>query len=76
AAILRIATGLDRSHDQSIREVGSSMWDGSLVLSVRHDGATEESVELNIHTAESRVEALEEYLGDSVSIRDGGVVRN
>lgn len=76
AAVLRIATGLDRSHDQSIREIGSSMRDGSLVLSVRHDGATEESVELNIHTAESRVEALEEYLGDPVSIRDGGVVRN
>ena len=75
SAVLRIATGLDRSHDRSIRDVGSSMRDGSLVLTVRHDGAPDESVELNVQTAQGRVDALEEYLGDPVAIRDAGTAR-
>lgn len=75
SAILRVATSLDRSHDQTIKDVNSSARDGALTLSVRHEGATKESVELNVQTAQSRVDALEEYLGDSVTIRDGGPFR-
>lgn len=72
AAVLRIATALDRSHDQCMREISSSSRDGRLVLSVRHACRSSSSVDLNITTAQSRTEMLSEYLGDEVVIRDGG----
>lgn len=75
AGVLRVATGLDRSHDQCVSEVSSSMRDRTLVLSVRHSCRSEERIELNIHTAQARVDMLEEYLGDEVIIRNGGAAR-
>ena len=72
AAVLRIATGLDRSHDQCMREISSSSRDGRLVLSVRHSCRNPSSADLNITTAQSRTEMLADYLGDDVIIRDGG----
>lgn len=75
AAVLRVASGLDRSHDQCAREISSSSRDGTLTLSVRHSCATDELTDLNIFTAQSRVEMLEQYLGDRIVIKDGGSVR-
>jgi len=75
AGILRIASGLDRSHDQCVREVSSSSKDGTLTLTVRQSCASDELTELNVFTAQSRVEMLEEYLGDRIVVRDGGQVR-
>jgi exopolyphosphatase/guanosine-5'-triphosphate,3'-diphosphate pyrophosphatase len=75
AGILRIASGLDRSHDQCVREMSSSSKDGTFTLSVRHSCASGELTELNIFTAQSRVEMLEQYLGDRIIIKDGGQVR-
>jgi exopolyphosphatase/guanosine-5'-triphosphate,3'-diphosphate pyrophosphatase len=72
AAVLRVATALDRSHDQCMREVSSSSRDGRLVLSVRHSCRNQASVELNISTAQARTEMLSAYLGEEVLIRDGG----
>ncbi|MFM8826095.1 MAG: hypothetical protein ACKOFT_03340, partial [Actinomycetota bacterium] len=63
------------SHDQCVSEVSSSMRDRTLVLSVRHSCRSEERIELNIHTAQARVDMLEEYLGDEVIIRNGGAAR-
>ena len=74
AALLRIATALDRSHDQGMREVSSSSRDGRFVLSVRHMCRTQDSVDHNITTAQSRTEMLSAYLGDEVTIKDGGRV--
>ena len=75
AGILRIATGLDRSHDQCVAEVSSSLRDKTFVLSVRHSCRSEERIELNIHTAQGRVDMLQDYLGDEVVIRNGGPAR-
>jgi len=75
AGILRVATGLDRSHDQCVSEISSSLRDKTLVLSVRHSCRNEERIELNIHTAQARVDMLEDYLGDEVLIRNGGPAR-
>jgi exopolyphosphatase/guanosine-5'-triphosphate,3'-diphosphate pyrophosphatase len=75
AGILRIATGLDRSHDQCVAEVSSSLRDKTFVLSVRHSCRSEERIELNIHTAQGRVDMLQDYLGDEVVIRNGGSAR-
>ena len=72
AAVLRVATALDRSHDQCMREVSTSSRDGRLVLSVRHACRNQASVDLNISTAQARAEMLSDYLGEEVLIRDGG----
>lgn len=70
AAILRVATGLDRSHDQSIHRVKSTALRNSrLVVSVESSGSSTDHVDLNISTAQSRVELLEKYLGDTIEIR-------
>ncbi len=76
AAVLRVATALDRSHDQSIVDVKSSLRDGCLELAALHRGTSPEQVELNVETASSAVAKLAEYLGDEVRVRDGGVSRN
>ena len=75
AGILRIAAGLDRSHDQCVREVSSTWKDSLLTLTVRHACASGELTELNVFTAQSRVEMLEEYLGCRIVVKDGGRVR-
>lgn len=70
AAILRVATGLDRSHDQSISEVTSAaLVNGVLSIGVEVADGNTELVDLNISTAQSRVEMLEKYLGDSIELR-------
>lgn len=72
AAILRIATGLDRSHDQSVHTVkSSSLHHGVLSIAIEASDTKHELVELNIATAQSRVEMLEKYLGDTIEIRLG-----
>lgn len=70
AGILRIATGLDRSHDQSIGEIVSTILKNG-VLTVRVSPASENNdlVELNLSTGQSRVEMLEKYLGDKIEIQ-------
>jgi exopolyphosphatase/guanosine-5'-triphosphate,3'-diphosphate pyrophosphatase len=75
AGVLRVATGLDRSHDQCVSEVSSSLRDKTLVLTVRHSCRSEERIELNVHTAQARADMLADYLGDEVVIRNGGPLR-
>ena len=70
AGILRLATGLDRSHDQSISHVKTTaLRDGTLTIVVESGDARGELVELNISTSQSRSEMLEKYLGDVIDIR-------
>lgn len=76
AAVLRIATALDRSHDQCIVDVRSSMRDGCLDLAVLHRAANPEQVELNVEMASTAASKLADYLGDAVRVRDGGASRN
>jgi exopolyphosphatase/guanosine-5'-triphosphate,3'-diphosphate pyrophosphatase len=68
AGIIRVATGLDRSHDQSIVDMSSSMKNEVLTISPRPSGGTEESLALNVFTAQERVGMLEEFLGCKVVI--------
>lgn len=75
AGVLRIATGLDRAHDQSIAEVSSSNKDGELVLTFRHGAGSSDHVELNLRSAQSQTQLLADYLGEQVVIRDGGPAR-
>jgi exopolyphosphatase/guanosine-5'-triphosphate,3'-diphosphate pyrophosphatase len=73
AGILRIATGLDRSHDQCVRSVSASIKDvnGSDVvqLIVRSECDNREVLELNLYTAQERTALLEEFLGCSVTLK-------
>ena len=70
AAILRVATGLDRSHDQSISGVKSVVLrQGILTIAVQSASKNSELVELNLATAQSRVEMLGKYLGDTIELR-------
>lgn len=72
AAILRVATGLDRSHDQSISGISSStLQSGVLTIVVDALGKDNDLVDLNLSTAQSRVEMLEKFLGDSIELRLG-----
>lgn len=69
AALLRVATGLDRSHDQSISRVKStSLRNGVLSIVVDAESVNSDLVELNVSTAQVRVEMLERYLGDKIEI--------
>lgn len=76
AAVLRIATALDRSRDQCMVDIRSSLRDGVLDLAVVHRSANPEQVELNLETANGRVAMLADYLGDDVRVRDGGAARD
>lgn len=76
AAVLRIATALDRSRDQCIVDVRSSLRDDRLDLAVLNQNGTPEQVELNVETANSRTAMLADYLGDEVTVRDGGAARS
>lgn len=73
AGILRIATGLDRSHDQCVRSVSASVKDvnGSDVvqLLVRSECDNREVLDLNLYTAQERTALLEEFLGCSVTLK-------
>lgn len=68
AGIIRIATGLDRSHDQSVVDFTSSYKNNLLTINPRSITGTDEALELNIFTAQERVQLLEKYLGCAVFI--------
>jgi exopolyphosphatase/guanosine-5'-triphosphate,3'-diphosphate pyrophosphatase len=68
AGIIRIATGLDRSHDQSVTELNSSFKDGLLTITPRPSSGSDETLALNIFTAQERVDLLEDFLGCKILI--------
>lgn len=71
AGILRIATGLDRSHDQCTTDVSvklSRRKTGDEVVITAMQTCRDEAGELNLYTASKGKELLERVLGDSVSI--------
>lgn len=68
AGIIRIATGLDRSHDQSVTELNSSFRDGLLTVTPRPSTGSDETLALNIFTAQERVDLLEDFLGCKILI--------
>ena len=69
AGILRMASGLDRSHDQCVGDVTSTMEKGVLTFVAKHQCSTTDLIELNLFTAQARVEMLENFLGDKIIIR-------
>ncbi len=68
AGIVRIATGLDRSHDQSISDLSSSYKNEILTIIPRPSSGTAESLALNTFTAQGRVDMLQEFLGCNIVI--------
>ena len=70
AGIIRIATALDRSHDQSTHIVSGSLIgarsEQTLEIGVSAP-INKASLELNIYTAEQRSSVLEEFLGDPIT---------
>lgn len=72
SAVLRVATGLDRTHDQCVRSVSVSNRQSVITILARHSCEGEENIDLNVSTAQSRAEMLEEFLGEPVLVRDGG----
>jgi exopolyphosphatase/guanosine-5'-triphosphate,3'-diphosphate pyrophosphatase len=68
AGIIRIATGLDRSHDQSVTEMTSSYKDKLLTISPKQSSGSDETLALNIFTAQERVDLLEDFLGCKILI--------
>lgn len=73
AGILRIATGLDRSHDQCVIGVGTSLreTDGKdqVIFNLKSQCDNRELLELNLYTAQERTDLLERYLGCRVILR-------
>jgi exopolyphosphatase/guanosine-5'-triphosphate,3'-diphosphate pyrophosphatase len=73
AGILRVATGLDRSHDQCVRSVSASVREVNnkeqVQLNVRSECSNREVLELNLYTSQERTELLEEYLGCAVVLK-------
>lgn len=67
AGILRVATGLDRSHDQCITRVRARVEQGdagdTVRLVVSSECESREKLELNLYTAQERTSLLDEYLG-------------
>ena len=66
AAILRVAIGLDRSHDGRVRSVMAQMRNDRLV--VEAVGKRNKEISLELYTANERSALLEEVLGERVSI--------
>lgn len=73
AGILRIATGLDRSHDQCVKAVSASIRDvkgtETVQLVVRSECDNHEVLELNLYTAQERTGLLEDFLGCPVLLK-------
>jgi exopolyphosphatase/guanosine-5'-triphosphate,3'-diphosphate pyrophosphatase len=73
AGILRIATGLDRSHDQCVRSVSASIReiDGEEVVQLfaRSECDNREVLDLNLYTAQDRTALLEEFLGCPIVLK-------
>lgn len=72
AGILRIATGLDRSHDQAVSDFAIALKDDLLTIRVRHCSDSEESIALNIYTAQQRTDLLQGYLGVGIALVNAG----
>ncbi len=68
AGIIRIATGLDRSHDQSVIDLSSSLKGDVLAITPKQSIGSNETLALNVFTAQQRVELLEQFLGCHISI--------
>lgn len=68
AGIIRIATGLDRSHDQSVADISMTLRNENLTLVPRHAGGSSDSAALNVFTAQERVGLLQDFLGGTVTI--------
>ncbi|HSB85099.1 MAG TPA: Ppx/GppA phosphatase family protein [Ilumatobacteraceae bacterium] len=66
AAILRVAIGLDRSHDGRVRSVMANVRRGRVVIEAESKRGKEISLEL--YTANERADLLEEVLGQRVAI--------
>lgn len=73
AGILRIATGLDRSHDQCVTSVSASIREvkneETVQLVVKSQCDNREVLELNLYTAQERTSVLEEFLGCSILLK-------
>jgi exopolyphosphatase/guanosine-5'-triphosphate,3'-diphosphate pyrophosphatase len=68
AGIIRIATGLDRSHDQSVADISMTLRNDIMTLVPRHVGGSSDSAALNVFTAQERVGLLQDFLGGTVTI--------
>lgn len=68
AGIVRIATGLDRSHDQSVTDLSSSFKNDVLTISPRPSSGSNETLALNVFTAQERVGLLEQFLGCQIVV--------
>ena len=73
AGILRIATGLDRSHDQCVRSVSASIRESNgdevVQLVAKSECDNREVLELNLYTAQERTSVLEEFLGCAIVLK-------
>ena len=73
AGILRIATGLDRSHDQCVASVSASIREvkneETVQLVVKSKCDNREVLDLNLYTAQERTSVLEEFLGCSIQLK-------
>jgi len=69
AAVLRIASGLDRARDRSVEGLSISSNGGrtSITLKVRPDSG--DGLDLNLYTAQNRTGMLQEFLDADVVIR-------
>jgi exopolyphosphatase/guanosine-5'-triphosphate,3'-diphosphate pyrophosphatase len=66
AAVLRIAIGLDRSHDRRVADVAADVDDDAVRIWLHPRDGT--SVELEAHSADLRKDLLEEVLGRDVRV--------
>jgi exopolyphosphatase/guanosine-5'-triphosphate,3'-diphosphate pyrophosphatase len=66
AGILRVAIGLDRSHDARVRNVMAHMRRDQLVIEA--EGKRGKEISLELYTANERAELLEEVFGHRVAI--------
>ncbi len=67
AAVLRVAIGLDRSHQHAVADTSVDWDDDSLTVSLHPAGGAD--VDLELHAVELRCSLLEEVTGRSVEVR-------
>jgi exopolyphosphatase/guanosine-5'-triphosphate,3'-diphosphate pyrophosphatase len=68
AAVLRLATALNRAHDRSIGDVTGEESDGRLELRVHRVPGASVSADTNIRAAVERIEPLADALGRTVTV--------
>jgi exopolyphosphatase/guanosine-5'-triphosphate,3'-diphosphate pyrophosphatase len=71
AGILRVAIGLDRTHDSRCLNLKLEKNKETLRLHLYTDGTVDMS--LNVYAAQERVDLLEQVLNSSIEIRDAGL---